>query len=130
MKKISGIYILDTTDYKILETISELNQRDYYPLPEGVYKILIGSEDEDMREFNEISTYKTLVSYSSKKVSRLIIMLLRYNFLEKIYDQKTDKLYLKLSIKGELDLAKYQKIHKYKFTQKKVNKSPCIVKIK
>lgn len=129
MKKEKNVYILETTDYKILETVSLLNSQGYYPLPEGVFKVLTGSEDDDVVSFKDLPTYKTLISYSSKKVSRYIVMLIRYKFLERIYDRKSDKLYLKLAPKGEMDLLKYRKKHKYSFQKKKVNKEPTIVKL-
>ncbi len=129
MKKERNVYILETADYKILQTVSLLNSEHYYPLPEGVFKILTGSEDDDVIAFKDYPTYKTLISYNSKKVSRLIVMLIRYNYLERVYDRATDKLYLKIAPKGETDLLKYQKKHKYKFQQKKVNLKPTIVKL-
>lgn len=129
MKKERNVYILETTDYKILETVYLLNKENYYPLAEGVYKILTGSDDDEIEEFKEFVTYKTLVSYSSKKVSRFIVMLLRYKYLERIYDEKTDKLYLKVSPKGEMELVNYHKKHKYNFVKKKVNNTKTIIKI-
>ena len=129
MKKERNVYILETTDYKILETVYLLNKYNYYPLAEGVYKILTGSDDDEIEEFKDFVTYKTLVSYSSKKVSRFIVMLLRYKYLERIYDEKTDKLYLKVSPKGEMELVNYHKKHKYNFVKKKVNKTKTIIKI-
>ena len=129
MRKEKGVYVLETTDYKILDTVYLLNQDSYYPLPEGVYKILTGSEDEDVVMFNHLPTYKTLISYGSKKISRYIIMLIRYKYLERVYDEKSDKLYLKVSTQGELALVKYHKKHKYSFKQKQVNLEPTIVKL-
>ena len=129
MKKERNVYILETTDYKILETVSLLNKDHYYPLAEGVYKILTGIDDEEIEQFKDFVTYKTLVSYSSKKVSRYIVMLLRYKYLERIYDEDSDKLYLKISAKGEMELFNYRKKHKYNFVKKKVNKSKTIVKL-
>ena len=129
MKKISGVYVLDTSDIKILVTVSELNKENYYPLNEGVYKILTGSEDPDIFEFRGLPTYKTLLSFSSKKVSRLILMLLRYNYLERIYDKVTNALYLKITVKGQLEIENYKKKHKYKFIKKENKKAPVIVKI-
>lgn len=129
MKKEANQYKLCTNDLKIIETIKLLNDMDLYPLPEGVYKILTGSEDSDISSYREFPTYKTLVSYPSKKVSRLIIMLIRYKYLERIYDENTNELYLKVSIKGEQELEKYHKKHKYRFTQKKVKEKPLFVKI-
>ncbi len=129
MKKSGRVYILETTDYKILETVSLLNNDKYYPLPEGVFKILTGSIDEEIDPFRDLPTYKTLISYTSKKISRFIMMLLRYHYLERIYDEKSDKLYLKISILGESSLIKYHKKHKYNYVRKKVNKNPTIIKI-
>ena len=129
MKKVRNVYVLETTDYKILETVSLLNKDNYYPLAEGVYKILTGVDDEETDQFSELDTYKTLISYTSKKISRFIMMLLRYHYLERVYDQVSDKLYLKVAAKGEVELVKYHKKHKYKFTTKKVNLEPTIVKL-
>ena len=129
MKKVRNIYALETTDFKILDTVSLLNKEHYYPLAEGVFKILTGVDDEETDKFSELPTYKTLISYTSKKISRFIMMLLRYHFLERIYDPVSDKLYLKVAPKGEVELVKYHKKHKYKFTTKKVNVEPTIVKL-
>ncbi len=129
MKKQSNEYRLCTNDLKILETVSSLNKDNKYPLTELVYKILIGSEDQDIEEFKNLPTYKTLVSYPSKKVSRLVVMLIRYSFLERIYDEATNELYLKVAPKGEMELIKYHKKHKYKFTTKQVKKKPLYVTI-
>ena len=129
MRKERNINVLETSDLKILETVSLLNKDNYYPLPEGVYRILVGDEDEDIAKFSYLSTYKTLISFNQKKISRLIVMLLRYRYLERVYDPDTDKLYLKVAPLGETELLKYHKKHKYTFTKKKVNKSACIVKL-
>ena len=127
MRKERNINVLETSDLKILETVSELNKDGFYPLPEGVYRILAGDEDEDIAKFSYVSTYKTLISFNQKKISRLIVMLLRYRYLERIYDPNTDKMYLKVGPLGDTELTKYHKKHKYKFTQKKVNRTQCIV---
>ena len=129
MKKVRNLNVLETSDLKILETVSLLNEDNYYPLAEGVYKILVGLDDEESIKFSELPTYKTLISYNSKKISRLIMMLLRYRYLERIYDPSSDKLYLKVAPKGETELVKYHKKHKYKFTKKEVNLTPTIVKL-
>ena len=128
--KVNGkIENLQTSDIKILLTVYELNVKHYYPLPEGVFKILTGLDDEEMKDFTFVSTYKTLISYGSKKISRFIVMLLRYNYLEKIYHQESDNLYLKISDKGLRAILDYQKKHKYKFKEKQPVPSKTIVKI-
>lgn len=129
MKKNKNGYILETSDLKILETVSLLNKDSYYPLPEGVYKILSGVDDEETEKFKDLVTYKTLISFNSKKVSRLIMMLLRHHYLERVYDESSDKLYLKVAPKGEVELVNYHKRHKYKFAKKEVNFEPTIVKL-
>ena len=129
MRKERNVYVLETCDLKILETISLLNKDHYYPLSEGVYLILSGDDDEEIEKFSYLPTFKTLISFNQKKISRLIVMLLRYRYLERVYDPNTDKLYLKISPLGETELVKYHKKHKYKFTTMKVNKTPSIVKL-
>ena len=130
MKKESNVYKLCTNDLKIIETINLLKKKNIYPLPECVYLILKGDESDEIRQFSELPTYKTLVSYSSKKISKLIVMLIRYQYLERIYDENTNELYLKVATKGELELIKYHKKHKYSFTKKKVKEKPLFVIIK
>ena len=120
MVKQGSTYRLETSDYKILETISFLNEKKIYPLSEGVYKILKGDIDIDLDDFMSIPTYKTLVSYSQKNISNLIMMLIRHGYLERIYDPVSDNMYLKISNKGEVEFIKYHKKHKYKFVKKKV----------
>ena len=129
MRKERNVYVLETCDLKILETVSLLNKDNYYPLSEGVYLILTGDDDEDIQKFSYLPTFKTLISFTQKKISRLIVMLLRYRYLERIYDEDSDKLYLKIAPLGETELIKYRKKHKYNFTTKKVKKSPVIVKL-
>ena len=129
MRKERNVYVLETCDLKILETVSLLNKDNYYPLSEGVYLILTGDDDEDIQKFSYLPTFKTLISFTQKKISRLIVMLLRYRYLERIYDEDNDKLYLKIAPLGETELIKYRKKHKYNFTTKKVKKSPVIVKL-
>ena len=67
------------------------------------------------------------MSYPSKKMSRLVMMLLRYHYLERIYDEATNELYLKVAPKGETELIKYHKKHKYSFTKKKVKEKPLFL---
>lgn len=130
MKKEALSYKLSTTDLKILETVSYLNERKIYPVNEGVYKILKGDVDLDLDIAKEVPTYKTLVSYPSKKISNLIMMLLRHNYLEKLYDRESDELFLKVSDKGQVALLNYHKKHKYKFKEKKVNKKSLFLFLK
>ena len=129
MRKVKKVYIPSTTEIKILDTVKLLNDNDEYPLPLGVFKILSGSTDPEFEKYQELATYKTLTSYTSKHISRLIMMLLRNDYLYKIYDENSDELYLSLSDKGQVFLFDYHKKHKYKFVRKTPSKKPLIVKI-
>ena len=109
------------TDYKILLTVNELNDRGYYPLVEGVLKILSGIIDDETEEFKDLSTFQSLLSFNSKQLSRNVNMLLRYQYLKKIYDEKSDELYLKITDKGQaflLDFKKHHRINLKKHTKK------------
>lgn len=120
MKKTSSNYVLSLVDIKILDTVSLLNEKNIYPLSEGVYLILKGSERNEIDEYRELPTYKTLVSFTQKKISNFIMMLLRYHYLENKYDINSDKFYLKITDKGIVYLIDYHKKHKYSYKQKKV----------
>ena len=128
MKKECQVYKLSTSDLKILETVYLLNEKGIYPLTEGVYLILVGDDSPQIKEYSDLATYKTLVSYPSKKLSRLVMMLLRYHYLERIYDEASDELYLKVAEKGLVELVDYHKKHKYKFVQKKVKDKQLFLK--
>ena len=120
---------LNQTYCKVLLTISELNKLSYYPLNEGIYKILAGINDDEIVQFSELITYGTLTSYSSKKICHLTLMLYRHGLIEKIFDAKTKKLYLRTNEKGEEVLRKFFLRHKKTFTRRKLKNSPTIVKI-
>lgn len=118
-----------TSHYKILQTIKLLNDKHLYPLPEGVGKILRGEEDDEAILYKDFPTYKTLISYPSKKICRYILMLLRYEYLTKIFDRKSNELYLRITEFGKIELEKYLKKYKPKFKKKVVASKPTIVKI-
>ena len=130
MRRIKIEYIPSTSDIKILKTVSLLNERDLYPLALGVYKIITGSDEPEYQKYKELETYSTLISLNSKHVSRLIMMLLRKGYLENIYDENTNELYLKISDKGSKFLFDYSKKHKYSFKRKVGAEKPLIVEIK
>ena len=129
MRKTKKVYVPTTSDIKILDTVKLLNDGGEYPLPLGVYYILAGSPAEEFEKYQDLPTFKTLTSYTSKHISRLIMMLLRNGYLRKVYDEKTNDLYLEITEKGDLFLFDYHKKHKYKFVKKAPSKKPLIVKI-
>lgn len=119
---------LTTSHIKILDTIELLNKDGFFPLPEGVYKIVTAQEDEEADKFNKYPTYGTLISFNSKKVSRYILMLVRYGYLEKIFHRPTNDLYLHITDFGSMELVNFHKKHKYSFVKKTPLKKTTIVR--
>lgn len=117
------------TDIKILVTVNYLNELDLYPLVEGVLKILKGVIDEETSNLTKCPTFQTLLSYNSKQISRRVMMLLRYNYLQKKYDPTSNELYLNISEKGKSFLINYYKRRKMNFCKKNKLEEPTIVKI-
>ena len=122
-------FIPNIIDIKILITVDYLNNLGYYPLPQGVLKILSGVLDFEGEKFQDCPTFQTIVSYNSKKISREIIMLVRYKYLVKKYDIKSNELYLMISDKGKGYLLDYSKHHKISFKKHVKKEKVTIVKI-
>lgn len=120
---------LNVTYFKILETVYLLNEKNYYPLPQGVGKILRGEIDFDTEEFIDFPTFKTLISYSSKKICRYVMMLHRYHYLNKKYDPNSNELYLEITELGKSSLLEFKRKYKNIYKQKQKNLKPTIVKI-
>ena len=110
-------------------TISELNNRSYYPLNEGVYKILSGIIDDEVTAFQDLITFATLTSYSSKKICHLTLMLFKQGLIGKIFDPNSKKLYLRITDAGKKALDNYFLKHKKSFAKRSTKSSPTIVKI-
>ena len=122
-------FALNQTYYKVLSTIAELNKQSYYPLNEGIYKILAGIFDEEVSSFSELPTFGTLTSFSSKKICHLTLMLFRHGYVGKIFDANTKKLYFRVTEKGKEALNMYAIKHKRAFARHKAKSTPTIVKI-
>ncbi|MBO6261095.1 MAG: hypothetical protein J6N95_00600 [Bacilli bacterium] len=120
---------LNQTYFKALVTIKALNDLHYYPLNEGIYKILVGIVDEDTKQFVDLDSFGTLISFTSKKVCRLTMMLYRYGYIGRVFDTKTKELYFSLTDKGYKVTEQFLKKHKKPFARRSKNSSPTIVKI-
>ncbi len=120
---------LNQTYYKVLITIKALNDLHYYPLNEGIYKILVGVVDEDTKPFVDLDCFGTLISFTSKKVCRLTMMLYRYGYIGRIFDTQTKKLYFSLTDKGIEATEAFLTTHKKPFARRNKNVTPTIVKI-
>ena len=120
---------LNQTYAKVLLTISELNKKSYFPLNEGLYKILTGVNDEETAPFLDLVTFGTLTSYSSKRICHLTLMLFRHGYIGKIFDPETKKLYFRTTEKGEEVLTIFYKKHHCSFVRKKPKMAKTIAKI-
>ena len=122
-------FTLNQTYCKVLLTISELNKKTYYPLNEGIYKILAGIIDDETKPFMDLVTFGTLSSYGSKKICHLSLMLYRNGFIEKIFDPDSKKLYFRTTEKGEELLNQFFKKHRCSFAKRKQKSAITIAKI-
>ena len=120
---------LNQTYAKVLLTISELNKKSYFPLNEGLYKILTGVNDEETAPFLDLVTFGTLTSYSSKRICHLTLMLFRHGYIGKIFDPESKKLYFRTTEKGEEVLTLFYKKHHCSFVRKKSKMAKTIAKI-
>ena len=117
------------THYKILDTIKYLNEKKLYPTPIGIFKILIGKIDDDTNLLQDCPTFSRLTSYNSKKISILCVGLSRHGYIKKIFDSKTEELYLSITEKGNYALQEFHKRYKHSYPISKSNFVPQIVKI-
>jgi len=118
------------THYKLLLAVKELNDCGFYPNSEGIYKMLTGVYDIDTQNFTANQTYGLLISYSQKRITRMLDMLVKRDFLRELYDPKTKNVFLQISDNGEDALGKFMKKRKTLFVKKKHKINRCIVEIK
>lgn len=102
---------LTITHYKVLDTIYYLNIQNKYPLADGVYKILSGIIDEETLFYQDLPTFSTLISFSSKKVCRYLLALQKAGHIHKRFDEKTNNLYFEITAKGKKEIESFHKVH-------------------
>lgn len=129
-RKAKSQFHLTVSHYKILQTLFELNSVNKYPTAKGINNILAGKIDEETRNYFNISTYGTLISFPGRKLCSYILNMVRREYIGYAYDEKSDALYLKLTIKGEEELLSYKKKHKNSYKKKTKHVKPEIVEIK
>lgn len=121
---------LTVSHYKIMETIYELNKQSKYPTPKGVNNILGGKIDNETKQYSNLSTYGTLISYPGRKLCSYILNLVRREYLTYIYDKNSDGMYLRITEKGETELFLYTRKHPYSHKRKTPQVKAEIVEIK
>ena len=131
LKKNGDVYSINISEYKILLTIFLLNEKHYYPTHKGVNYILKGELNNDTNLFQDLETFKTLISLSNKKISFIVLSLIRHGLLKLIYDKNNNDKYLFITDKGEEYLFDYKKNHKINLKKKEnnLNKKKEIIKI-
>lgn len=131
LKKNGDVYSINISEYKILLTIFLLNEKHYYPTHKGVNYILKGELNNDTYLFQDLETFKTLISLSNKKISFIVLSLIRHGLLKLIYDKNNNDKYLFITDKGEEYLFDYKKNHKINLKKKEnnLNKKKEIIKI-
>jgi len=120
---------LKSEHIKILLTVKELNMLGVCPNNFGVYKILSGCFDLETKDYTNISTFDTLTRYSAKKISNIIMMLVRYDYLQRVINFDDDKEYLKITEKGIESIKIYRQKHKITFSKSKKKKENNFAKI-
>lgn len=131
LKKNGDVYSINISEYKILLTIFLLNEEHYYPTHKGVNYILKGELNNDTYLFQDFETFKTLISLSNKKISFIVLSLIRHGLIKLIYDKDNNDKYLFITDKGEEYLFDYKKNHKINLKKKEnnINKKKEIIKI-
>lgn len=107
----SNNFKVDSAHYKILYSIYEYNQNGYVPTTLGLLKTLNADEEID-EEFRSFKTYGSLVSIKSKQLSRMLIILLRHNYIKlRYFDDMNEKFY-ELTSLGKAVAEEHRKISK------------------
>ena len=122
-------YSINITDYKVLLTIKYLNELNYLPSSLGVYKILSGVKDEETEMFQLCETFQVIVSFTNKKVTRIINNLVSNGYLKRTYDQIDDDSYYLLTDLGKTSLDNFKKHHKIHLKKHEINKKRSFIKI-
>ena len=128
-RKKTSEFRLTVSHFKILATIKELNDSHKYPTARGVNNILMGKLDVETRQYINIQTFGTLISFPGRKLCSYILNMVRRNYLTYIYDKKSDGMYLAITEKGEEELYVYQKKHKNSYKKKTPHRKSEIVEI-
>lgn len=104
MKKPYRPFHISITHRKLLQTIHNLNQAKALPSTEGVAKILNGVLDRETKPFEKSSTFGILLSYHGRKLTALVTNLARRGYLTYVYEDDSERKYLKITPLGEATL--------------------------
>ena len=129
-RKRTSEFKLTVSHYKILQTVNELNKVKKYPTAKGVNNILQGKLDPETRNYIDLKTFGTLLSYPGRRLCSYILNMVRRGYLSYIYDKKSDAMYLRVTEKGEIEVFNFERKHKSEYTHKESHRKHEIVEIK
>lgn len=129
-RKRKSEFKLTVSHYKILQTVNELNKVKKYPSAKGVNNILQGKLDPETRNYIDLKTFGTLLSYPGRRLCSYILNMVRRGYLSYIYDKKSDDMYLRITEKGEIEVFNFERKHKNEYTKKEPHRKAQIVEIK
>ena len=120
---------LTLTHYKLLDTIKWLNFKKLYPSQIGVYKVIHGTIDEDTFKITDCPTFSSITSYNGKKISRYLMILNRYGYIDKIYSEENKNYFLSINKNGLIALEEFHKKHRnpYKKAIKKCKREIVVI---
>ena len=121
-------YFINVTDYKVLLTISYLNDLCHIPSAQGVLKILSGTLDDETEMFELCPTFQVLVSYNSKRMTRDLNKLVTYGYLKRIHNVELKDYFFEITEKGRVTLNYYRTHHKVSLKKHEISKRPTIIK--
>ena len=122
-------YIINVTDYKVLLTIKYLNDLNYQPSSLGVFKILSGVVDEETEMFQLCETFQVIVSFTNKKITRIINNLVSNGYIKRTYSEEDDDYYYQLTDLGSASIENYKKHHKIHLKKHEINKKKSFIKV-
>lgn len=129
-RKTTITFRLTVSHYKILQTVNELNKMKKYPTAQGVNNILQGKLDPETRNYINLKTFGTLLSFPGRRLCSYILNMVRRGYLSYIYHKESDAMYLRVTEKGEVEVFNFERKHKNEYTKKEPHRKAQIVEIK
>lgn len=114
---------------KILDTVNFFTDELYLITANGVFKILIGSTEDEFLPFVNCLTFGTGKYYSSRKVNFAIKTLIKEGYLLNLFDRDNGSFYLKISEKGKMVLDEHFQRKNHVYKKKKSKESKNIVRM-
>lgn len=128
MNKLNSSFKLSALDYRIFLTLQQLEERHLYTNALGLYEIFLGLDV--VKEYDWLTTFKTLKNTNSKHISMRLIILKRRGYIKLIYNPKDEQMYYGLTSSGKISLSDYLKKSKKTFKKFIEKTKKNIVEIK